>query len=99
MNTCPYRPLGTRVILRVIPVENKSGLFLPDGKTHSDNPQTYEVVAIGGEVNDEKFSLNVGETVLASFHPSEAIGLSKENQWFMVDRSKVVAALETQTQN
>jgi co-chaperonin GroES (HSP10) len=99
MKTCIYRPLGTRVVLKILPVENKSPLFMPDGVTNTKVRQTFEVVAIGGEVNDDKFSLNVGEIVLIACHQSEMLPLSEEEQLLMVDRSKIVAALDTQTQN
>lgn len=95
-----YRPLGTRVILKILPVENKSSILLPDGKVNPKQHQTFEVIAVGGEVNDEKFSLKVGEVVIAGgLHPSEMIPLSEEDQTFMVDRSKIVAVLESNTQN
>lgn len=97
--TCQYRPLGTRVVLKILPVENKSEILLPDGVTNAKTRQTFEVIALGGEVNDDKFSLNVGEVVLISCHNSEILPLDQEEQLVMIDRSKIVAALETQTQN
>lgn len=100
MNTHRYRPLGTRVILKILPVEHKSPILLPDGKTNPKAHQTFEVIALGGEVNDEKFSLRVGEVVIAAgLHPSEMIPLSEEQQTFMVDRSKIVAVVDTTVQN
>lgn len=97
--TCQYRPLGTRVVLKILPVENKSGLFMPDGVTNTKQRQTFEVIAIGGQVNDDKFTLNSGEVVLISCHQSEMLPLDEAEQLIMVDRSKIVAAVETQTQN
>jgi co-chaperonin GroES (HSP10) len=97
--TCQFRPLGTRVIIQILPVHNDNLIVLPDGKTNLTKPQTYEVIAIGGAVNDEKFSLNVGEVVLLSCHESEVYPLSKEDKFIMVDRSKIVAALKSETQN
>lgn len=97
--TCQYRPLGTRVILKILPVENKSEILLPDGVTNAKTRQTFEVIALGGEVNDDKFSLNVGEVVLISCHNSEILPLDQEEQLVMIDRSKIVAALEAKTQN
>lgn len=97
--SCPYRPLGTRVVLKILPVENKSEILLPDGVTNAKTRQTFEVIALGGEVNDDKFSLNVGEVVLISCHNSEILPLDQEEQLIMIDRSKIVAALEANTQN
>lgn len=99
MKTCPYRPFGTRVVVKILPVKSESLLVLPDGKTNLMVPQTYEVVAIGGAVNDATFSLKVGEIVLISCHESEVYPLNKEEKWIIVDRSKLVAAEENQTQN
>lgn len=99
MKTCSYRPLGTRVVLKILPVESKSPILMPDGVTNAKQRQMFEVVAIGGEVNDDKFSLNVGAIVIIACHNSEMLPLDEELQLLMVDRSKVVAALETQTQN
>jgi co-chaperonin GroES (HSP10) len=99
MQSCPYRPLGQRVVLKILPVENKSGILLPDGVTNAKTRQTFEVVALGSEVNDDKFSLNVGEVVLVSCHNSEILPLDQEAQLIMVDRSKIVAAVESNTQN
>jgi len=97
--TCIYRPLGTRVVLKILPVENKSEILMPDGVTNAKSRQTFEVIALGGEVNDDKFTLNVGEVVLISCHNSEILPLSEEDQLIMVDRSKIVAAMDAQTQN
>jgi co-chaperonin GroES (HSP10) len=97
--TCLYRPLGTRVILHILPVENKSPLFMPDGVTNTKVRQTFEVVAVGGEVNDSKFKLNEGEVVMIACHNSEILPLDEEDQLIMVDRSKIVAALDAKTQN
>lgn len=100
MKQCPYRPLGTLVILKALPIENKSGILLPDGKTNPQERQTFEVIAVGGQVNDEKYSLTVGEIVLtAGFHPSEVVGLDKEEQWFLIDRSKILVAIDKNVQN
>jgi len=99
MNTCKYRPLGQRVVLRINPIENKSSLVLPDGKTNPNERQTFEVVAVGGEVNDAKFSLAVGETVLVACHQSDYLPLSEPEQLVLVDRSKIVAAIEKDAQN
>ncbi len=97
--TCIYRPLGTRVVLKILAVENKSEILLPDGVTNAKQRQTFEVIAIGGQVNDSTFQLNVGEVVLIGCHNSEILPLDEPDQLIMVDRSKVVAAIENQVQN
>lgn len=97
--TCQYRPLGSRVIVQILPMQTDNIIVLPGGEKNITTPQTYEVIAVGGAVNDEKFSLNVGEIVLLSCHPSEVFPLNKEDKIIMVDRSKIVAVVKTETQN
>lgn len=99
MKTCPYRPLGTKVILKILPVENKSSILMPDGVTNSKQRQTFEVVALGGEVNTDKFQLRVGEVVLVAGQNCDFLPLDQELQLLMVDCTRIIAALETQTQN
>lgn len=99
MTTCKYRPLGTRVVVKINPVENKGTVLLPDGKTNPNERQTFDVVAVGGEVNDDKFSLKVGETVLIACHHSDFLPLDQEEQLAMVDRSKIIAAITKDAQN
>lgn len=99
MNKCAYRPIGTKIIVRILPTKADSTIILPDGKQYLMVPQTYEVIAVGNEVNDEKFSLNVGEIVLVSCHESEVYPISKEEKFILIDRSKVVAVQETSMLN
>lgn len=96
---CPYRPLGTRVIVKILPVATDNLILLPEGKTHTTTPQTYEVIGVGGGVNDDKFSLKAGDVVLLSCHESEVYPLRKEDKLIMVDRSKIVAVVDTTVQN
>lgn len=97
--TCKYRPLGTKVILKILPIENISPILLPDGKTNPRTRQTFEVIAVGGEVNDEKFSLHSGEVVLVAAHNSDFVPLDEEQQLVMIDRTRIIAAVDSQTQN
>jgi co-chaperonin GroES (HSP10) len=97
--TCKYRPLGTRVILKILPIESKSSILLPEGKTNPKERQTFEVIAVGGEVNDDKFSLHAGEVVLMATHNSNILPLDEEQQLIMVDRSALVAVVSNTTQN
>jgi co-chaperonin GroES (HSP10) len=99
MTPCIYRPLGTRVVVKILPIESNSPILLPDGKTNPKTRQTFEVIAVGGQVNDDEFSLNVGEVVLIAAHPSDFLPLDEELQLAMVDRSKIVAAIDRNTQN
>lgn len=99
MTNCIYRPLGTRVVLKILPIENQSGILLPDGKSNPNERQTFEVIAVGAEVNDANFSLCKGEVVLMACHNSEILPLDEKLQLIMVDRSKIIAAVDTKVQN
>lgn len=96
---CKYRPLGTKVVVKILPIENKSEILLPDGKTNPRERQTFEVVAVGGEVNDSTFSLSVGEVVLIAAHASDFLPLCEENQWALVDRSRIICAVDKNVLN
>lgn len=90
-----YRPLFSRVILRVLPPKEQSSLVLPDGSNHQTEIQHYEVVAVGDDVT----KVHAGQIVLASFHPSNAIGLSKEDKTLFVDQQAIVGVVEEDKAN
>lgn len=90
-----YRPLFSRVILRILPPKNPSALVLPDGTQNNTEIQYYEVVAVGDDVT----KINAGQTVLASFHPSNAIGLSKDDKTLIIDQRDVVCVVEEEKPN
>lgn len=60
-----YRPLGRRVVIRLIPLEKS--IVLPDGKA-AENSDEAVVVNVGGGVNE----LKVGDVILLS--PYNAAG-------------------------
>ncbi len=56
------QPLGSRVLVRILPEENvtRSGLVVPD--TAREKPQRGEVIAVGDD--DETIKVEVGDRVL-----------------------------------
>ena len=58
------KPLGDRVIIRVLEKEEKtkSGIFLPD--TAKEKPQKGTVIAVGNGTKDHAMTVKVGDTVL-----------------------------------
>ena len=54
MTKVPIKPLGDRVVAKMIEAENKtaSGLYLPDSA--KEKPKTAEVAAVGKEVSEVK---------------------------------------------
>lgn len=99
MTTCKYRPLGTRIVLEILPIESKSTVLLPNGATNPKERQTFKVIAVGGEVNDDKYSLHEGEIVIIAAHNSDLLPLDEEKQLIMADRRHVVAAIASETHN
>lgn len=83
-NKPTYQPVGTRVLLHLLPSE-KSNILLPDG-VRKPGPQLFEVRAVGSMVNDGKFEVNVGDIVQIAPHPGSLIGTDEEQQLLTVDR-------------
>lgn len=80
-----YQPLGTRVLLKLLP-EDKSPIALPDGIQNPGAVQRFTVMGVGGMVNEEKFKLETGDTVQLACHPSQIVGVDKEQALLLVDR-------------
>ncbi|MCG4586584.1 co-chaperone GroES, partial [Anaerosalibacter bizertensis] len=75
------KPLGDRVVIKMIEVEEKtkSGIVLPSSA--KEEPQMAEVVAIGPDIeNDEKKSKQVklGDKVIFSKYSGTEVKLDKE---------------------
>lgn len=94
-----YRALGTKVLLKVIPLAQDSSVILPEGKNHPNKLQTFEVISVGERVNDETYKLTVGEIVVVSAHQSQMMGVSREEQLLVVDRENIVLAISGTTLN
>ncbi len=71
------QPLGSRVLVRIIPEETvtKSGLFLPD--TAKEKPQRGEVVALGDDT--ETIKVTVGDRVLFPKYTGTELRLEGED--------------------
>lgn len=94
-----YRPLGTKVILRILPQQPTTVLHLPEGKKAPGQHQTFEVVAIGPKVNEGENKLAVGEVVLIAAHESQMVGINKEEQLLLIDREFIICVVETPALN
>jgi co-chaperonin GroES (HSP10) len=93
-----YRVLGSRVLVRQTPSKTNSKLVLPPGKYNPHQIPTYEVVGIGGDVNNDKFHIEVGDTVLIhASHPQDAVGL--DDGLRVVDKAIIVAVVEKEEGN
>ncbi len=84
------QPLGSRVLVRVIPEETvtKTGLFLPD--TAKEKPQRGEVVAIGDDT--ETIKVAVGDRVLFPKYTGTELRLERED-YLLIESNDLLAIL------
>ncbi len=84
------QPLGSRVLVKVLPEESvtKSGLFLPD--TAKEKPQRGEVVAIGEDTDTIKVA--VGDRVLFPKYTGTEIRLDTEDH-LLIESNDLLAIL------
>lgn len=90
------KPLGDRVVIKMIEVEEKtkSGIVLPSSA--KEEPQMAEVVAIGQDIeNDEKKSKQVklGDKVIFSKYSGTEVKLDKE-EYTIVKLNDILAVIE-----
>lgn len=84
------QPIGSRVLVRVLPEESvtKSGLFLPD--TAKEKPQRGEVVAIGDD--SETIKVAVGDRVLFPKYTGTEVRLDGDEH-LIIDSTELLAIL------
>jgi chaperonin GroES len=84
------QPLGSRVLVRVLPEESvtKSGILLPD--TAKEKPQRGEVMAIGDDT--ETIKVSVGDHVLYPRYTGTEIRLEAEDH-LIIDFTELLAIL------
>ncbi|MCB5558369.1 co-chaperone GroES [Anaerosalibacter bizertensis] len=90
------KPLGDRVVIKMIEVEEKtkSGIVLPSSA--KEEPQMAEVVAIGPDIeNDEKKSKQVklGDKVIFSKYSGTEVKLDDE-EYTIVKLNDILAVIE-----
>ncbi len=83
-------PLGSRVLVRILPEESvtKSGLFLPD--TAKEKPQRGEVVAIGDDTDVIKVA--AGDRALFPKYTGTELRLD-DADYLLIDASELLAIL------
>ena len=86
------RPLGSRVLIRVVEEEavTKSGLVLPD--TAKEKPQRGEIVAIGDD--EEMIKVTPGDLVLYPKYTGTELKLDGID-YLIVDATDLLAVLST----
>ncbi|KXG77732.1 10 kDa chaperonin [Fervidicola ferrireducens] len=91
------KPLGDRVVIKVLDKEEKTkgGIVLPD--TAKEKPQKGEVIAVGtGEIIDGKkvpLEVKVGDKVIFSKYAGTEVKLDDE-EYLILRQSDILAILE-----
>jgi chaperonin GroES len=85
------QPLGSRVLVRVLPEESvtKSGILLPD--TAKEKPQRGEIMAIGDDT--ETIKVSVGDHVLFPKYTGTEIRLEADEDHLIIDSTELLAIL------
>jgi len=88
--TDQVQPLGSRVLVRIVPEENvtRSGLYVPD--TAKEKPQRGEVVAIGDD--HETIKVAVGDQVLFPKYSGTEVRLDGTDH-LIIDSTELLAIL------
>lgn len=86
------RPLGGRVLVRVVAEQpvTKSGLVIPD--TAKDKPQRGEVVAVGDD--DEAIKVAVGDLILFAKYAGTDLRLDGDD-YLILDPADLLAVIKT----
>lgn len=86
-----YQPIGTRVLLKVIPIE-QGAVMVPDHlKTAAglNKSQFFRIEALGNAVVDENFPLAVGQIIQICSHPTLMTGVDHAQQLCCCDRKDI----------
>jgi len=97
LSVTTLKPLGDRVLLKIVKAEEKTagGLFLPE--TAKEKPQTGEIVAVGpGKANDDgtrqPVDVNVGDKVLYAKYSGTEVKLASE-EYVLLAEKDILAVL------
>ena len=87
------KPLGDRVVIKMVQAEetSKGGLILAG--TAKEKPQIAEVVAVGPGTEDEKMELAVGDKVIFSQYAGTDVKYGGEEYTIMSQRD-ILAVVE-----
>ena len=92
------KPLGDRVVIRVLEQEEKtaSGIFLPD--TAKEKPSQGEVIAVGpGKLQDDgkrvALDVKVGDKIIFSKYAGTEVKLDDE-EYIIVKQNDILAVIQ-----
>lgn len=86
-----YQPIGTRVLLKVIPIEQGAVQVPEHLKTSAglNKSQLFRIEALGNAVVDENYPLAVGQTIQICSHPTLMTGVDHAQQLCCCDRKDI----------
>jgi len=87
-----YRPMGTRLLVQLEQRLERNGILLPEG-ARTEEPMTAEVMDIGPAVNEEKFQVKVGDTIVLNLTPSFLFPINKKERLILIERHDIVAVM------
>lgn len=88
------KPLGDRVVVKVLEVEEKtqSGIVLPD--TAKEKPQQGEIIAVGPSAGDKAgFELKVGDRVIYTKYGGTPIKYDGEEYLILDSENDILAVI------
>jgi len=88
------KPLGDRVVVKVLDIEEKtqSGIVLPD--TAKEKPQQGEIIAVGPSVADKAgFELKVGDRVIYSKYGGMTVKYKGEEYLILNCENDILAVI------
>ena len=96
-----YQPLGSKVLLKVLPIETKTKVIIPDhlkGIAGTGSQQFFRIEALGSAAVEEHYPLAVGQLIMISSHPSLMVGVDAV-QSLMICNNKDIAAICTEEES
>lgn len=93
-----YQPLGNKVLLKVLPIQTKTALVIPEhlkGIAGTGAQQFFRIEALGPAAIEENYPLQVGQTIMISSHPALLVGVDAE-QSLMITNNKDIACICTE---
>lgn len=86
------KPLGARVLVEVVEVEQKtaSGIIIPDSA--KEKPQKATVVAVGIGTEKEKMEVKIGDVVLYSKYAGTEIS-DDDKEYLILNQTDILAVV------
>ena len=87
------RPLGDRVVLKMLEAETKTKTGIILTSSAQEKPQEAEVVAVGPGTKDVEMEVEVGQKVIYAKYAGTNAKLGEE-EYFVIKQSDILAVVE-----